>query len=197
MRAISRTKLIDILLDRKGKGTMAFGFDAETDARLLKKHRDTKEPCLFEGVVKRISVSCLIGKNYANAVNRQTLIDNGVKPSGNEKAIADELQRLGLPVFTPKPRKWGTKIDGTAVIEHKGAHYVECIFREQDGHRIAFLGYFDKDGNKIDDEALEGYLPAKSRNNTQSHNEHEEYVRDYKAESFKVVRMQGEELAVM
>lgn len=197
MNAISRTELIDHLIRMKGKGATMFGFDAETDARLLKKHRETKEPCPFENVVKRISVSCIINKNYANAVNRQTLADNGIDPSGNEKVIADKLQRLGLPVFTPKSRTWGEKIKGTPVIEHKGSHYVECIFREQDGHRISFLGYFDKHGNKIDESELEGYLPAKKRSNTQSHNENEEFVRSYKADSMKVVRLHGEELAVM
>jgi len=195
MQAISRKELIEKLLARKGKGATMFGFDAETVPVLLKFHRTERDaegkkiPCPFSGIVKRISVSCVIGKNYANAVNRQTLMDNGINPKGDAALIARKLQALGLPVFTPQPRKWGNKIEGTPVIEHNGSHYVECIFREQDGHRVTFLGYFDAQGNKIDKRTLEGYLPKTKQC--------KENVRDYRADAMKVVRMNGEELAIM
>ena len=194
MKTISQNQLVELL---KGiHGATFVGFQATTAVKLLKKSKDTKLPCPFTNIVKRIKASCILGKNYKNAVNRQTLMDNGIDSSGSEKQIQQKLEAAGLTVFEAKPRKWGERIKGTPLIEHNGKYYAECIFREQDNHRVHVLGYYDARGNEISKEDLQEYMPTRTPSKTQSHNANEELVRDYKIESWDTLNLNGEQLVI-
>lgn len=42
-----------------------------------------------------------------------------------ERAINKILGQAGEPHYTPGPRKWGRRIQGTCLVEHLGAYYLE------------------------------------------------------------------------
>lgn len=76
---------------------------------------------------------CWLNRSYAGMVN-------------------DERESRGLARdFVPQARPWGTRIDGTPLLEHKGALYLDVLQEWSVGH-------FEVDGGAVDDETLRPYL---------------------------------------
>jgi hypothetical protein len=100
---------------------------------------------------------------YANSVNTQREKEN--------KSLEE------TPVFVPHARKWGEKIQGTCLVQHKGNVYVEARF----GKQIAKSEYFC-DGAPIAKTEIAMYL--KESNSNAEHQgvsrENEVIMRDYK-----------------
>ena len=152
----------------KNKGASAVTIVARTE--LDKKMRKTGNPLIGKGFTKVSRVNGMIGWHYANAVNNQR-------------------KREGLEAdFVVQPRKWGTRIEGTPLVEHKGAFYLELKVEKSLGHR-----YEDSDGNEIDDNTvskIKSFLPVKKQAATQQ-TEKEIVLRDYKLDTILSITYRG------
>lgn len=95
MIKINKEELKELLLHVRG--TTAVSFISRTEKKL---------PGVGD-VIKAANVSGLLGTSYTSSMNR-SLAKDGFE--------AD---------FQAQPRKWGTRISGTPLIEHKGKTYVE------------------------------------------------------------------------
>jgi len=171
---ISRYELIERLFALRTASFVTIV--AETDPRFLKKHRDTKDPNPWPGAVKRATVNGTVNWIYGNAVNRQRIREDSE------------------PEFTPKPRAWGRRLEGSPFVLHKGRLYLEVK-----PQRILSTEYQDADGNVIpDDEYLEGFKPAKSSNAEHQGVSEEGEVRclDYGVNGIREIRMGGERLVI-
>ena len=64
------------------------------------------------------------------------------------------LRKEAKAEFEPQPRRWGTRIKDTPIIEHNGKKYLECIFISP-GKTTYYL-----DGESIPKEIIEQDLPT-------------------------------------
>lgn len=96
---ISYDKLVSMLKEQKGATAVTIC------TQTLPPMRKTDNP--YRDAIKISRVNGIIGWIYANAVNRQRL---------REDKDAN---------FVVEPRKWGTRIQGTPLVEHKGKYYLE------------------------------------------------------------------------
>jgi hypothetical protein len=74
-----------------------------------------------------------------------------------------------------QPRKWGRRIPGTGLVEHKGEKYVE-VKVQSSKHQYLL------DGQEVPDEVVEPYLPART-------SDAPVILRDYKLSS--ILEIQG------
>lgn len=81
-------------------------------------------------VLKRTRLRAVLNADYGAAVNLRRLAEG--KPAD----------------FTPGPRKWGTKVAGTPLVEHKGQLYLEYHVAE------VLETAYELDGRPIDAAAL-------------------------------------------
>jgi hypothetical protein len=153
----------------------AVSIQTETLPPLLKKHRETGEPCPYDkGDISKINIMAgLIGCAYSNAVNNQL---------GREDKELD---------FTPQPRKWGTLMDNKMLVYHvnkqkEEKYYLQIHVKKSD--KPIYLW-----GDKVVDvEELEGYLPKKSDPKTQANLETKVILRDVELSNIKRIKMLGE-----
>ena len=76
--------------------------------------------------LKQSHVNGFIGWNYENAVSRQ------------------QIREGGEGTFQVKPRKWGERVVGTPLVEHKGNTYLELKVE-----KVVKTDYFQVDDGKI------------------------------------------------
>lgn len=159
MKLVTREELRKMLAELKGN-TFAT-IVSETVPKMLK----TGNP--FINRVKKTSrTNVAIGFNYTNSVNNQLLRE------GKEND------------FEALPRKWGERIKGTPLVEHKGKCYLECKIEKS----IDYV--YTLDGEEIGIELIQEFLPAKSE--SRQGTEKEIFVRDYDLESIRQITMKGE-----
>jgi len=114
MQTITRKELVELLLNPQVSGINGASFisvDLNTEPKLAKRNnphfgRVTK-------VTKKMNVMVFQNKNvngYSNMVKRR-LLQEGKDPD----------------TFELKPRRWGERISGTPLVEHKGQYYLEII----------------------------------------------------------------------
>jgi len=116
-------------------------------------------------VFKVSRVNGMIGWNYANSVNNQ-------------------LAREGkATVFVARPRAWGTRIEGTPLVEHKGEYYLEFKVEKSLDYRFE-----DENGNEINEKTV-SLLPSR-KPQTQG-TEKEIILRDYKVSSIVSITYKG------
>ena len=88
-------------------------------------------------------------------------VKNGYAERVKERAAAEGLDPDN---YVAKPRAWGTRIDNTPVIEHKGEHYIE-VFVTKPGTSSLLYDFEGKgDTSKfrpISPESVEGYPEKK------------------------------------
>lgn len=118
-----------------------------------------KKGCPLKNVVKESLVNGMVGGQYVNAVN------NAQERGGGERD------------FTPQPRKWGYRLPGTPLVEHKGKRYLEM-------HVLRSLETRYFSGEMDVTEQIQEYLPEKIDTPV--------VWRDYDLENIKEVRMNGE-----
>jgi len=161
--AINESQLIDMLLKNKGATIVTIVTRTEPDMR------KTGNP--FTGKVFKISrVNGMIGFNYTNSVNNQ------LKREGE---VAD---------FVAQPRKWGVRIDGTPLLEHKGNYYIEMKVEKSLGHRYEWA-----DGKELDDASvadMSAFMSVHNKPTTQG-TEKEIILRDYKTASILSITYRG------
>jgi len=134
-----------------------------TDPKLKK----TNNP--YEGVLKESVSQVTLNYRYSDEVNRQR---------AREGAEFD---------FTPKPRKWGTRLGETALITHNSQIYVSACFRSVDSTKYLH------EGNEIDKTLLEQWIPVRKSQADKQGLATEVIVRDFKLNSLVSIQIEGEE----
>jgi hypothetical protein len=122
-------------------------------------------------ITKRCTSNVFIGFIYKNSVNR-ALVKEGKDAE-----------------FEPEMRKWGTRLQGTCLVEHNGNWYLECRFISSSTPE-----YFC-DGQPIAKSEIQPYLrPAYSNAEHQGVDpENEIILRDYKVRSIVSITLNGQE----
>lgn len=162
---ISRENLVSLL--RGVKGAKPVTIVTETDPGKSKKHKGI--------CVKQSTVNGIANWHYEKAVNRQRQ---------REGKTAD---------FEVKPRKWGERIQGTPLVEHKGNFYLEMKVE-----RVLDTRYFlttDEGYVPTTKEAVADHLRP-SRGAPNQGVDRDVILRDYKVESIVTLRMGGREYQV-
>ena len=124
-------------------------------------------------VSKKITSNVFIGFVYGNSVN------NALAKEGKEKD------------FTPAERKWGKKIEGTCLVEHKGSWYLECRFL-----RNTKPEYFVDGVATQTKDAFSAFLSKSNSNAAHQGLEKEVILRDYKIASIAEIKVAGEHYIV-
>jgi hypothetical protein len=122
---------------------------------------------LFGRLVKRSYINGMIGFRYENSVNNQ-------------------LAREGVEAdFVSHPRKWGNRIEGTPLVEHKGTHYLEVKIEK------VYDTKYILDGKEVSKDVVAQHLrPAKEGSGRQG-TEKAVILRDYKLDSITALNMGG------
>lgn len=153
------------------KGNTFANITTVTDARL----RKTGNP--FGTVYKRSNLNVSLGWHYKNAVQRQQA-------------------REGQPVdFTPQPRKWGQRREGTPLVDHKGKVYAEAKPEKVFG--TEYFHVVDGEEIPLTKEDVTPFLPQRKKPATQDSIEKEIFCRDYALASIKHIAMEGEQFTVV
>ena len=129
----------------------------------------------FYGRVKKQTViNVMLNFIYANSVNNQR------EKEGNEQE------------FIPHARKWGERIQGTTLVQHKGSIYVEY----KANGKPQSIEYF-VDGTKVSKELISLYL-TKSNSNTEHQGiEKEVILRDVNINNIKAIKINKEEYIII
>lgn len=170
MKSITRSELLDLIRTRKGSCPITIL--ANTDARSLAKHRDTKEANPYRGCRKIARVNGFINFTYENSVNNQR-------------------KREGLtPDFKAEERKWGSHEESDhvgCIVEHNGKFYLSIK-----GERV-LERYFEYDGKRV--ELDSGFLPKPKPLNQGV--DKEVVYRNYAIDSIKSIKIDGEEYIIV
>ena len=153
-QTITRDELAD-LLRQVNHATFA-GITAETDARLKKTGNPFALP-----VMKRQSHNLCLCFEYERSVNRQR------GREGTEQA------------FEAQARKWGQRIEGTPLVEHKGKLYVTGKVE----HTASDVIYRDALGHPLDPEAIAPFKPASRSSAAHQGVDREVITRDWSLDS--------------
>lgn len=161
MKRISQQQLQVLLRDIKGAQPATIV--AVTTPTMTK----TDNP--YMGRVNKMQMTNIfINFIYENSVNRQRLRE-------------DET-----PDFVAHPRKWGQRITGTPLVEHKGKFYLEAKVEK------VFDSVYYIDGAQADTKLLTPFLPTKHSNADHQGVEKEIIVRDYSLDNIREIKMLGE-----
>jgi hypothetical protein len=153
---ITKEKLIELL----SGGSKIVTLYTETEPKLKKANP-------YVGVVKRSKVNGVVGFIYQNSVNNQR---------GREGKESN---------FEAEPRKWGVRINGTPIVEHKGKKYLEVkVERYLDSEY-----YHGKTKLNVDD--IKPYMYAKKKPANQGL-EKVVQVRDFNIDNIKSVKYAGD-----
>jgi len=165
---LTKNDFIDILMNTKGATPITF--IANTDPKMVKKHRETKTPNPYIGAIKISKVNGIVNFKYEEGVNRR-------------------LEKEGkTPDFEAK-ENWHQAIvrpDGTLtpLCEHKqnGKKYLRFMPIN------AIETSFELDGQPIDKEILKPYLPAHKPNTNQGLDKPMDF-RTYDIDNIKQLKM--------
>lgn len=128
----------------------------------------------FGRIRKKQTMNVTINFDYANSVNNQ------LKKEDKEAA------------FVPHARKWGERIQGTCLIQHKGQVYLEA----KPNGKPSASEYFC-DGQSIDKSEIALYLPKVNSNAEHQGVEKEIIIRDFKLSSISAIKLQGEQYEII
>lgn len=177
---LSADGLTDILMDLPRRAQFVT-FTSETTPRMRKtvdgrgtpynEFHDENGNCL---VTKVSRVNGIINFRYKNSVNNQREREQG--PDHEP--------------FEPEPRKWGERLEGMPLVEHKGRYYLEVKVERSLG-----TTYLDENGDEIEREALEPYL-YRSRQPSTQQTETPIILRDYRVENITEITVNGSTLEI-
>lgn len=151
------------------KGATPITFTAITEPDMYKKDNP-----FFGRIQKMFSANVMIGVIYENSVNTARAKE------GNEEE------------FVAKPRKWGQRIHGTPLVEHKGQYYMETRFLNTPHSPTFFL-----DGKEIDKSLIAEWLKDSGSNAEHQGLEKEIIIRDYKLGNIKEAKLLGEHYVIV
>lgn len=158
--------LVPLIRD-KVKGTTFVSIDYECDPRLKK----TGNPYRNCKVVKRNTMTGVIGFDYQSSVNRQAARE------GKEDRLA-------------KSRKWGVLTPDRIFVEHKDNFYLQMKVESSSTPTYHVLG---DDGieREIPKKEIEAFIPEKSTSSTQEDLNREVILRDVAISNIRRIRMMG------
>lgn len=164
-KTITKEQLKEILVNLKGN----------TFATITTKTEPAqKSDSPFKNSLKKLSrVNVCIGFHYTNSVQNQE------KREGMEGT------------FQAKPRKWGQRIEGTPLVEHKGKFYLETKVERSMG-QIYLVDDKIKTKDKVNPFLKELTKPA-----TQDHLKKFVILRDFSLDNIKRIRYNGNVLNIV
>lgn len=150
-----------------------------TPVKMLKKHRETGEPCPFKNVTKRSVMTGMFGTNYELGVNRRR---------------AKEASEAN---FEAAPHQWADHVEEKAsIVTNKAGDKWYANLRVL---RVLSVQYFE-DGIPIDEDELdlEGYGPKKSTSSRQGTKDMVIWrtVSLAPVSSFESIRANGQEIVI-
>jgi len=119
-------------------------------------------------ITKYSKTQVYVNPHYANHVNNQRAREHGDHPIE------------GLEHFESAPRSWGTRIEGTSFVEHKGNYYLEVAVQ-----RCLETQYFI-DGQPVAKDTAEALLHP-PRESKRQKTAKAIILRDYRADSLRGV----------
>jgi len=158
------------------------GVTTVTEVKMLKKHRDTKEPCPYGRISKRTVMTVMFGTDYENGVNNRRVKE----------------QPQTATHFDAAPHQWAEHVDGQpAIVLNKAGDQSYANCRVLSVQSIEYL----MDGEPIDKDTLDldGYGPAKGQEGARQNVDNPVVWRNVKlapACSFETIRANGVELVV-
>lgn len=186
MQKITHAELVKLIVNRPG--AFPVGLLAETDARCVKKDRETGEKHNF-GDISKISYSVpFVGAKYEAAVNREA-----VRQDGEGDFVA-----LGLP----KDREWVPGAEGKVLRSKSNPEILYLRTQTVPGQRLRnkarVLAYRAENGRFLSKKEVKPFLPVKSFSQRQAaagvgdKGEGQVDVRDFKFSSLRKVKVGGE-----
>lgn len=140
---------------------------------------NTTGKMLLGRLKKRTTANVTLNFIYANSVN---------------SARNKESKELNIEKFVPHARKWGERIQGTTLVQHKNEVYVEARFMGKPSNVTFFL-----DGTEIPKTEIAMYL--KEANSNAEHQglskKNEVIIRDIKLSNVAEIKMGGEHYVVI
>jgi hypothetical protein len=136
------------------------GLTTLTDARAKK----TNNP--YGKILKKTILLANIGFHYKNSLNNQA--------KREEKEIEFNIQ----------PRRWGKRLPNTPLVEHKGKYYLEYK-----AENVTSVEYFTENGEQIEKEKIEEFLPQKRHSSTQKELDKKIILRDVAIENILSLRI--------
>jgi hypothetical protein len=156
------TSAVVIAIDQPALVDMLMKNKGATAVTLVTR-TETTLPCVY----KVARVNGMIGFRYENSVNNQ-------------------LDREGKEAdFVAKPRKWGTHIEGTPLVEHKGNYYLELKVENSLDYRYESIA-----GIELDKDEINKQLPPKKSYPNQG-TDKAIILRDYKVENILSMTYRG------
>ena len=172
----AKTQLQIALENHKGNG---FGhIVSRVPVRMNKKSRIDGATNPFLGILFKVSDSIInYGFHYANSLDNQAV-------------------REGKQIeFDVKPRKWGTRIKGTPLVEHTKKDGSYHLYLEAKIEQTNSTKYELEDGTPVEREEFEQFLPPKRKESaTQDGLTKKIILRDYALENIQMFRGDGVEI---
>jgi hypothetical protein len=142
-------------------------------------------------VKKQTTINVTLNFIYANSVNNQRIKESQF---GEKKAQSDIREEIGLAadVFVPHARKWGERIQGTTLVQHKGGVYVEYKANGKP-QSVEYL----LDGNKVDKSEVALYLKEANSNKEHQGVEKEIILRDVNINNIKEIVLNKETYSIL
>ena len=151
----------------------------------------------FDRISKmNVGSSVIIGASYENMVRKHLAeqqieeqnLAADLEAEGKVNAAKAILENQADPNdFVVGERKWGTRIPGTPMIEHKGDYYIDMIYRK------AGESSFRNGGKLIDESELLGYTKSAPKPEAQGGVDKKVVFRTTKLDSIVAIRIGGKE----
>lgn len=168
---ITARSLVDVIDNFDGDRAM-FGYMVyQSNARILKKDRNTREKSPVEAAFWESEILINMNVNYEKSVNRQL-----------QKEGKEQLE------FHKKERPWGQQVNDTengSLIDHNGIFYLQAI-----PLRYKRTKLIDENGNEIDWLRNWDVFPKKSKPKNQGTDKPVE-IRAYRFDRIKNLRIRG------
>lgn len=171
MKQVSKVEFVNMFSEEMKKGRK-ISLDMTSELKIGKDIKKTGNPFIGSTITKSVSLSGMAGASYENMVNAQL---------GRE----DKEQ-----TFVAQPRTWGTHVN-EYFVEHKGNYYLQVKVE------ASSTPVYRVDGVEVETAKLEPFLPARGEANTQADLDKKVVIRDVKLDNLKVIRFNGEELAIV
>lgn len=117
-----------------------------------------------------------------------TMIVSASDKSAYESMVRRRMEAEGkdASTFELQPRKWGSRIENTPLIEHNGKYYLECFFMNP-GKSKYYL-----DDVEIAKDDIEGLPEVKVSEESQGGIENKVVIRTFSLDSIDRIRMNGD-----
>lgn len=172
---LTQEELVEYLIEAPKRASFV-NFVARTTPRMRKTDNpywDSESRVWSIRKISKILPPSLINFQYKNSVENQ-----------REREQGEDFEP-----FEPEPRSWGSRVEGTPLVEHKGRYYLEVKLEERESR------FVDLEGNEIPREEIEEFLYSSSQPSTQK-TEKEIRLRDFKISSIEEINVYGDEIVV-